>query len=297
MFPEKGRTKPQGARNGLTLMELIIVLMVLVALAGIIIPMLPSMLTRAHVATHTTNVTEIDKLILAFQALNNAFPDNWDAMTDGTTMINYMSGGVLDPIQVPPSPWSAGGAPGMANQAGGVFTSSNPTAAELSALQSAGIAHVYTMQATAGGTMWDGNGFDPTFDYYTAAPGTPTPIGTGTALVFIDPTANGVAKAFIQNQYPNWSLSARYVALGIGDRSTLIGKWAATPPVHFSDTQDATPQFSYARFVVIFKVSDSSAPGGVNMAQFVGSAAIHSIGPTNLSSELQNWNQLNNGGS
>jgi hypothetical protein len=71
----------------------------------------------------------------------------------------------------------------------------------------------------------------------------------------------------------------------------------ATPPVHFSDTQDAAPDFSYARFVAIFKVSDPNAPGGVNMAQFVGCAAIHSVGPTNLSSEFQNWNQINNGGS
>jgi type II secretory pathway pseudopilin PulG len=287
----------RSVRRGLTLMELTIVLMILVAIAGILIPMLPSMLTRAHVGAHTTNVTELDKLILTYQAMNNAFPDNWDAMTDGTTMISYMAGGVLDPISVPPTSWSTGGTGSSANQAGGVFSQSNPSAAELSALQSAGIAHVYPMQATPGGTMWDGNAFDPTFDNYKTAPGTPTSITSSTALVFIDPAKNSVALSFIQNQYPNWSTTARYVALGIGERCTLIGKWAPTPPVHFSDTQDATPQFSYARFVAIFKVSDPNAPGGINMAQFVGSAAIHSVGPTNLSSEFQNWYQINNGGS
>ena len=212
-------------------------------------------------------------------------------------MISYMAGGTLDPIPVPATPWSKGGPGSATNQAGGVFTSSNPSAGELSALQSAGIVHVYTMQATTGGSMWDGGAFDPTFDNYAAAPGTPTSIGTSTSLVFIDPSANSVAAAFMQNQYPAWSHSARYVALGVGERSTLVGKWMATPPVHFSDTQDATPESSYARFVAIFKVSDPNAPGGVNMAQFVGCAAIHSVGPTNLSSEFQNWNQINNGGS
>ena len=70
-----------------------------------------------------------------------------------------------------------------------------------------------------------------------------------------------------------------------------------TAPIHFSDTPDATSTFSYARFVAIFKVSDQNAPGGVNMAQLVGVAAIHNSGPTNLDSEFQNWSQINNGGS
>ncbi|HEY5315073.1 MAG TPA: prepilin-type N-terminal cleavage/methylation domain-containing protein [Pirellulales bacterium] len=283
-------------RRGLTLIELVVVLMIVVALAGVLIPMLPSMLTRAHVGGHTTNVVELDKLVDAYQAMNNAFPDNWDALTDGSSMINYMAGGVLDPISVPATYWSSGGTGSATNQAGGVFTQSSASASELTALQAAGIVHVYPLLSSAGGSPWDGGVFDPTFDNYSTAPGTPTTISTSTALVFIDPTANGVAYKFIQNQYPNWSTSARYVALGIGERCTLIGKWAPTPPVHFSDTQDATPEYSYARYVAIFKVSDPSAPGGINMAQFIGTAAIHSVGPTNLSSEFQNWYQINNGG-
>src|SRR6266446_306962 len=71
-------------RRGLTLIELIVVLMVLVALAGILVPMLPSMLTRAHVAAHVTNVVEIAKAITTYQALNSGYPDQWDSLTDGT---------------------------------------------------------------------------------------------------------------------------------------------------------------------------------------------------------------------
>src|SRR5580692_5139456 len=103
------------SRPGLTLMELVVVLMVLVALAGVLVPMLPSMLTRAHVAAHTTNVTELTKVIMEYQALNNGFPDQWDSLTDGgTNLINYMAGGVMDPIAVPSTPWSAGGPQGNA---------------------------------------------------------------------------------------------------------------------------------------------------------------------------------------
>jgi prepilin-type N-terminal cleavage/methylation domain-containing protein len=284
-------------RRGLTLIELIVVLMVLVALAGVLIPMLPSMLTRAHVGAHTTNVTEATKLILSYQATNNGFPDQWDSLTNGTTLIDYIAGGVLDPqASVPPTPWSTGGPPGVANQAGGVLTASAVTPNELIALNAAAITKVHNL-VMSGGTPWDGNPFDPTFDNYANPPTGFTTLAAGSNLAYIDPVANPVAFNFLQNQYPSWSRTARYVALGIGPRCTMIGKMATTAPVHFSDTPDAAPEFSYGRFVAIFKVSDPSAPGGVNMAQLAAVAALHSVGPTNLDSEFQNWYQLDNGGS
>ena len=43
--------KPAARRSGLTLMELVVVLVILVALAGILVPILPSMIERAHRST------------------------------------------------------------------------------------------------------------------------------------------------------------------------------------------------------------------------------------------------------
>jgi Tfp pilus assembly major pilin PilA len=295
LTPSVKKTAPRGLRRvGLTLMELIVVLLVLVALAGVLIPMLPSMLTRAHVAAHTTNVTEISKLIMSYQAFNNAFPNNWDSMVDPAgNQITYLAGGVLDPTP---------GSGGPGGQAGGVFTAQAPTAAEVAALNAAGINSVFTQSTytTAPGPAdWAGNPFDPTFANYATAPTAPTTITTTTKLTYLTPTNNfwNGPTGFMQQNYPGWSPTANYVALGLGLRCSMIGKMAIAPPVHFSDTQDASPAFSYGRFVAIFKVSDPAAPGGINMAQLVGVAAIHSIGPTNLDSEFQNWNQISNGGS
>src|SRR5208282_5533765 len=58
LSPKLPRT-PQ--RPGLTLIELIVVMMILIALAGLLIPMLPGMLTRAHTSTCSTNIGECDK--------------------------------------------------------------------------------------------------------------------------------------------------------------------------------------------------------------------------------------------
>jgi len=49
-------------RQGLTLLELVVVMVILVALAGILVPMLPSMLGRAHAVNHSANVSEMNKI-------------------------------------------------------------------------------------------------------------------------------------------------------------------------------------------------------------------------------------------
>ena len=282
-------------RSGMTLIELVIVMLVLVGLAGILVPMLPSMLTRTHVAAHTTNVTEITKAIQQYQAMYNAFPNQWDSIVDPKgAQITYLAGGVLDPTP---------GSGGPGGQAGGTFTVQAPTQAEVNALQAAGISLVHSQSTYAGApgpADWAGNPFDPTFANYAVAPSAPTTISTTTNLTYLTPSNtfwNNPAGGMLQQMYPAWSPTANYVVLGLGERCTLFGRMGLSPPVHFSDTQDASPAFSYARFVAIFKVSDTAAPGGINMAQLVGVAAIHSIGPTNLSSEFQNWNQISNGGS
>jgi prepilin-type N-terminal cleavage/methylation domain-containing protein len=273
-------------RPGLTLIELIVVLMILVALAGMLIPLLPSMLTRAHVSAHTTNVVELAKAVSTYQSLNNGYPDQWDSLTDGTNLVNYLPGGALDP-QTPP----AGG------QAAGQLTGSTPTQAELTALNNAGITKVHLMVKSSGTTPWDGNAFDPTFDYYSGQPNAPTTISTGTNLAFLDPANNAAAMTLLQSNYPSWSTTARYVVLGIGPRCTLIGRGAVTCPVHFGDNPAISPENGYGRFCAIFKVSDTAAPGGINNAVLVGIAPIHDVGLIGLDGEFQNWYQINNGGS
>jgi prepilin-type N-terminal cleavage/methylation domain-containing protein len=276
----------RSVRRGLTLVELLIVLMILVALASIIIPMLPSMLTRAHVAAHTTNVTETAKLIAEYQAINNSYPDNWDALTDGTNLVTYLPGGALDPQTPPPG-----------GQAAGQLTAGQPTANEVNALQSAGIGKVHLMVPTPATAPWDGNPFDPTFDYYSAAPSAAggTAITTGTTLAFLDPQNNPAAMTLLTTNYPGWSTTARYVVLGLGPRSDLIGKMAVTSPVHFGDTPSIFPENGYGRYCGIFKVSDTTV--NITNAVLVGVAPIHDVGLIGLDGEFQNWYQLNKGGS
>ena len=171
---------PATRRQALTLIELIVVMMILIALAGLLVPMLPSMLTRAHTSTCSTNMAECCKAITTYQALYQSYPNNWDALTDGTTMINYLAGSGLN-----------GWPPGQGNGAGnGEVTQITLTAAEALNLTGVGITSVQPMVATAGTTPGDQQAFDPTFNYYVST--LPTtgalPITTGSILAGLDPT-------------------------------------------------------------------------------------------------------------
>ncbi len=279
-----GAVRPCPERRGLTLIELVVVMTILIALAGLLVPMLPSMLTRAHTSTCSTNIGECVRSVTTYQQLYAAYPNNWDALGDGTTIIDYFAGGSMMPAGV------VSGGNGAGN---GELTGLTLTAAEASALNGTGITQAQSM-ITAGATA--PAGFDPTFNYYTNPNPTTAPITitTGTVLAGLDPTANPAALARCQAM--NLPTTGRYVVLGIGNRVSMVGKTMTAAPVHFGDQPVLNPEYGYEHLVAIFKVSDTAVPL-FSQAQLVGCAPVHDTGLGSINDELQNWYQLTTGGS
>lgn len=75
-----------GRREGFTLLELIIVLAVLVALAGLAVAKLDLLQLKAEKATAGMDMRHISRLIQTYRATSNFYPDRWDSLlhTDGT---------------------------------------------------------------------------------------------------------------------------------------------------------------------------------------------------------------------
>ena len=63
-----------------------------------------------------------------YQANTGCFPDQWDALSDGTTVVNYIANGA-----------ASGGS--AATQVGGMITQGNLTSDEVKALSKVGIAN------------------------------------------------------------------------------------------------------------------------------------------------------------
>ncbi len=274
-------------RQGLTLIELLVVMTILIALAGVLVPTFASMLTRGKVSTCATNIPETDKAVQEYQQLYGGYPNNLDAFTDGTALINYFAGGALDPING-----------SIATMAGGQISTYTLTAADVSTLANAGITTVQSMLPVANAAA-TAAGFDPTFNYYSdytapaASAANAISLATGTIVAQIDPgTAAGSA---ILNKL-NLPLTGTYIVLGIGPRCDMIGKTMATPPVNFGDTVPLNPEYGYERLVCVFKIEDS-AISSFTTAVLVAVGPLLDTGLGTTDDELQKWYQLEHNGS
>ncbi len=90
------RTKKIDKRNGFTLVELIVVLMILVGLAAVLIPAVTDMVARTNASTATANISEVANSVQRYETQYLEYPNNMDClMTDliGTDL-NTLSPGL-----------------------------------------------------------------------------------------------------------------------------------------------------------------------------------------------------------
>ncbi len=221
------------ASQGFTLIELVVVMAVLVALAGILIPLVSGMIGRAETSARDTNSKEIYKWIQVYDASYTRYPQDWDALTDGTTTplpyVNGLSGTGTLPLQV-----------------GAI------TAAQSTALNAAGIARLQLMVSTTPSTT------DTTFNPYLDVNDRNST--TGSLPITKTSTPNLVtltpAGQFQLNLSDNATTSSgTYVVLGFGKRCSLVGTGVAEAPVNFFDNAALSPNSRYERYGIVFQVS------------------------------------------
>jgi type II secretory pathway pseudopilin PulG len=237
-------------------MELIVVLTILVALAAILIPLLPNMLRRAHKATDATQTSEVAKSVQLYQGLYLAYPDDWDLLTDGTAMPSYLP---TDDTTVGPF--------------GGFATAQPLTAAELAALRRVGINFVQKLAPNTSGAN-----FHPTLNPYAGTIATDrvdlgSTAATSTNFAVLDRTRIAAANPnFLQTEF-DADPTARYVLFGVGGRSTMVGQTMQDAPISVPQKKNFTPDNTYSRVGVIFKVSGAEV-NRTERARFIACVAL-----------------------
>lgn len=218
------------APKGLTLIELIVVLTILVALGGLLTPVIANALTRSHVATCSVNIPETYKALLLRQTTVGDLGDGW---TTGVFGAGTGAGEAVNDSAA--SAFGGGGSGGLDALVGTL------TAAEAVALNEAGINTVFNHGDPA--TVPDYNvTFNPGLTGVALDDSTPVIIlDTAAADAIYLPSANG----------------ERYVWLGLDVSWTGIGTSIGEPPVHFGDTPGALPHEVYSRFGAVFQVGDA----------------------------------------
>lgn len=235
-------------RRALTLVELIVVLLILVALAGVLLPRFPGILTQAHVAATTTNVPTIQTAVETRRLLRAGdIGNNFDAL-------------VVDPAGAPSIP---------SYMAGSTFWEPlTLTPDDGAALAAIGVTRL--VPSNAPGSLVDNNA---TFGSHTLAPSAASAV----CAMQVGPTADAAMLASF-NMTP--APGARYLALGIGSFCTLIGSsetaTMSEPPIHFGDTADTRANLTYARYMLIIELQNAGTANA--SARYLGAAAPHENG-------------------
>jgi len=248
---------------GMTLIELVVVLLILVGLSGLLIPSVQGFLSKTHDSTAVDSLKEVDKQILAYSAMYSGHPDNMDSLIEDTAdgVIDYAMNAALF------TPYTLAGA-------------MNADAVQL---ENMGIKNVMTMQAAPG----DGN-------YTFAATNVSEPIATGSVLASIDMTklssttstctdvvfADAAAPTTAESDLCLESLLGRsagsidsanmtYLAFGVGNDASLIGKTMHEAPIHFAKEGGMNAGSKYNRIIAIYEIKTADMSGHM-MAKYLG---------------------------
>ena len=283
------RSKKEG---GFTLLELLVVVAILAAIAGTATVMLQDTDRKASAGAHVAMMDQLSKAINEYRTMNNAYPDNWDSLFQSATgtlatasplsiLSEDLAGTISDATADNPT------------FTGGSIAAQTLTTAEFGALRDAGITQVrvlntaavgdgYTCSASHDGLQAVINNKDNSVTAQnifrpTAANGcggaTSATLADGSPVMVWAADGNKRVNAYNTGDTPVGATAAllvddRLVAFGVGSDSSLFDptKYGAlsNSPIYRHVEPD-----EYNRFVVLFIVSGHGIQGGKAVFQAI----------------------------
>jgi prepilin-type N-terminal cleavage/methylation domain-containing protein len=260
------KVKSYARQAGMTLIELSVVLLILVGLAGLLIPYVGSFTQTTHDSTNSNNVTQLNNAFLRYTSEKNHLPPHVDLLTNAVAGTGTGSCSTAQTV--------GGIYCGLANSA--LFTPVTYAADSVAA----------NSLANSGINMAVAN--DPTIPNKT--------FGTSTAMIYLNDPAGPVtvpmggtagyggttafaAVAAVTNpaltveQHLARSLGRDpmvydstcydYIGVGLGDNNELIQSTMASAPVFFPQDAQAGPTEAYGHFIAILQVDKANTGNGV----------------------------------
>jgi len=245
------------SQRGLTLIELVVVLAILVALAGLIIGNFPGLIKKASRSTGSSSIGDIDRAVQVGYTTRLRYPDGMDSLLNnaGTLATNL--------------PNVSG------NYIGGQLAVANLAAGDDTALISAGITHMYRLDEGITDVTWNATA---TSNRVAVASGVP---------VATLPATNAVT-IFGQGAINTDATNSTYLVFGLGSRCDLVGasKNMLEAPVRFGESAAHNPKEVYQRYAMVFAID---AINGAKQIRYIGAAAIESTGLTISDQNLQKY--------
>jgi len=234
------------AQSGMTLIELAVVMVILVGLAGLMLPYVAGFLGKTHNSTSVSTIADLNNTIQRYQTTKWTLPNKLETLVDS-------SGSIYNKLQNT-----------------GMLTAISDATAN-SSLAAAGVTLAY---ANYNGTS------DATFQSTTGSSQTlssTSPIAlaklTGTTasdtfynslpanLVTSDPVKNQLIYAFGGDATTYDTTCTNYIVMGIGSSNSMIPSAMESAPVHFSGTGAQATDIAYDRYSAVFAVPNGATTG------------------------------------
>lgn len=245
------KARRQAAR-GLTLIELVVVLAILVALVGLVLAFFPGLLSRASRSTSASSIQDVARAVQINYTTALTYGTGYDSLLDtGAT--------VLFSKLAPPS----------SAQMGTYGLTGNDVSA-LSALGITSYRHLDTNIVN-----------DATFNVSAALPIT---LANGLQVAVID---NPAVQATLRGNYVTAD-SPEYIVFGLNKLASIVGgnQMLQDAPVRAGANALENPTTSYQRYGLVFLVDGL---GAARRARFVGACAFTGAGITTAEGDLQQY--------
>jgi len=240
---------------GMTLIELTVVLLVLVGLAGLMIPYVTGFIGKTHDATGSSNTKAIGSAITRFENSIGRYPDNLDSLISGAgatggSLIDYTMCDVMPNMMCTDAATDYGftALDLSAVDAAGSILPATANGEVCGSLMKAGIDNVIDMNVL--GTT----GFNATFANSLGS----VPLGNAMAQTCVGMVV-GIDAANVATAFGIDTTNKQYVIFGMGQGSELIGKTVQEAPVHFAKDATYNASQAYNRFGVVFEVDNDVA--------------------------------------
>lgn len=252
MNSTKGQIQMRRKQQGLTLIELVVVLAILVALAGLIIGNFPSLFRKATRAVGANSIQDIARAVQFQATVRNNFGSRYDNLISGNNVYSNLASGVLTSTQL------------------GTTVLSNE---EASALVALGMNQVVTAIDTADNVTW--TAFGPTAS-----------LSTVNNTLRVATVVNSVADPLFNNDTGTF---VRYLIFGVGSQCTLVGadRSLLEAPTRSSAVSGNDAQSTYQRYGVVFGIRTNAT---TTQAVFAGAVGLESTGLTRTDAEIQDYN-------
>jgi len=232
---------------GMTLIELTVVLLILIGLAGLMIPYVAGFVSKTHDGTGDSNIARLNSTIQRFQTTAMKFPNDLQNLTGSTSGATYSK---------------------LMNTSGAVYASvdlygdGDGSGFVMKSLKQAGITSIMDLNTS---------GPSATFNVATGVNpiNIPSAITNATQVYALkvglgaetDP-ATDPYNSIEEHLADSFGMQAKkfnatcndYVVLGVGQENEMVGKAMSDAPVHFARNGNMGPDKKYNRYVAIFEV-------------------------------------------